>query len=156
MEAVKYKTKVDLWLLLVLMLVGVVSPLVIVLVLVLESGWTTEEIIILAVAAGAMFVAVTATFLLSYFAACYMLDEKGLTVRNTFFKKKTIPYSNIISFEEAINIFNRPKTWTAPLSVTGIKVEYFKENGNKSWFFIAPQKKQEFMQDLQNRISKNP
>jgi len=149
----KFKTRIDWWLVLILIALGVIMPVV--LVLGISLNWYKEgEGLIVAIIAGVVFVIIITLFVLSFLATYYMLDVQGLTVRNTFFYKKTVPYGKIISVKESVNIVNRPKTWAAPLSVVGIRVDYVKENGNKSWFFIAPKNRQEFMQQLQNRIYK--
>jgi len=111
------------------------------------------EAIIIGITAAFMFVLVVAIFVIGLVAVNYELNEQGLTTRNIFFKKKIVPYDKVIAVKESVNIVNRPKTWTAPLSVVGIQIDYYKENGNKSWFFISPKDRQEFIEFLQNRIT---
>jgi len=152
MEAKKFRTRVDWWIAMVLFLTGVVMPLVFVLGIIMEWFVGTDAIVI-GITAGFMFVLIAAIFTLSYIATYYELNEQGLISRNTFFVKKTVPYDKIVSIKESVNIINRPKTWTAPLSVRGIRVDYITEDGRQSWFFIAPQNRQEFIKLLQNRIS---
>jgi len=152
MEEIKHRTKIDWWIALILFVVGVIVPLIFVLGIFLnwfESG----ETIGIAISAGSMFLIIIIMFILSYIATYYRLDDQGLIVRNTFFFTRTVPYNKIISVKESINIINRPRTWAAPLSCVGIRINYVNEAGAESWFFIAPRNRQIFMQQLQSKIN---
>ena len=152
MEIKTFKTRIDWWTAIILIIVGVIMPLVFVLGIILE-WFTGADAVIMGITAGFTAALVIAVFALCYIATYYELNEQGLITRNIFFKKKKISYNKIVSIKESVNIINRPKTWTAPLSVVGVRVDYIKEDGTNSWFFIAPKNRQEFMRLLQSRIS---
>jgi len=150
-----FRTRVDWWIILIILLVGLGTPAWLVIAIVLEwvQGLGAMLSIVFVVLFGVLPLVII--FFLSYFATYYRLGENELMTRNFFFTKKTIPYGNIISIAESVNVINRPKTWLAPLSIVGIRIDYIKENGDPSWFFIAPQKRQEFINLLQSKIAKN-
>ena len=156
MNAIKYKTKIDWWIALLLAIAGLVMPAVF--AIGIFVGWFAEseanEIKIIAFTAGFMFAIIAFVSAMSFIAAQYTLDREGINVRNTFFHKKRLAYSDIISFEKSVNMINRPKTWAAPFSVVGVRIDYRTESG-ETWLFIAPRKRERFMCDLQKRIDEN-
>jgi len=153
MEVKRHRTRIDWWIAIILAITGIAVPFVLILGIALQWYADNLENIIVGITAGFTFFIVIAAFLLSYFAVYYKLDESELIVRNTFFSTKRVSYDNILSVKESVNIINRPKTWAAPLSVVGIQVDYLKENGEKSWFFIAPKNRNEFIKLLQGKIN---
>jgi len=151
METKKFKTRVDWWIAAILFLVGFVMPFIFILAIILE--WVTgADAVVLGIAAAFTAALIVAVFILSYVAAYYELDAEGLMARNIFFTRKRVLYDKIVSVSESVNVLNRPKTWAAPLSVVGVRVDYIKEDATPSWFFIAPKNRHEFIQILQNRI----
>ena len=153
MEKIKIRTRIDWWIALVLFAVGAVLPMVFVLGICLD-WFANSDTVIIAITAGSLFAFIAIIVVLNFYSTYYMLDEKGLTVRNIFFHTKTVSYDDILHVEKSINIINRPKTWAAPFSVIGIQIDYKKNDKESSWFFIAPRNRQEFMEYLQNKISK--
>jgi len=151
----KYRTRIDWWIALTLFAVGVVMPVIFLIGIPLD-WYTDDETMVIIITSILSFVIVAVVTVISFVAAYYELGEKGLAVRNTFFHTRVVPYDKIISITESINIVNRPKTWAAPLSVVGVRVDYVNEDGQQSWFFIAPQNRQSFMQELTNRLNTPP
>ncbi|MCL2756214.1 MAG: PH domain-containing protein [Firmicutes bacterium] len=146
METLKYRTKIDWWL--GLLLVGLaVVPVLLVLAIVLN--WS-EAVVPLAVSAGLILMLFAVFILPGLVRPIYILDERGLTIMYGFAFDVTIPYERIVSIEESRNALS-----SMSFSLDRIKVRYKDKKGRCGWTTISPKNKQEFMQVLQDRISGN-
>ena len=127
----KFKSKVDKWIYLVLFPILALSLITIV------KGADHLSVV----------VSLTVSILLihSFFTTVYTLTDTALLVKGGIFYNLVIPYRDIISFKESNNIMASP-AW----SLDRIEIRYGGKFGKI--IIISPERKIEFMNNLQENI----
>ena len=130
----KYKSKIDWWIHLVLLLpsimvIGFIAGYIV-------SGDIRHLLSVFTFLPFAVFI--TPIWLNTY----YLLAESALLIKCGFFKAKEIPYWSIMSIKEVNNI-----TGSTALSMDRLEVKYT-ERGYIKDYLISPRNKQEFLQEI--------
>lgn len=84
-----------------------------------------------------------------YFNTCYLFTDDALIIRSGIFTKKSISYSNIVSYREGTE-----RTDSAALSKDRIVITYVTPSGRKS-ILVSPRDKFDFLTQLKISTQNN-
>lgn len=137
----KYKSKIDWWFHLVILLC--LSACVLTIVLSIKYPNVTSIIVGVLICLSVALLAFPI-----YFNTIYTLEEAALHIRCGLCMNKRIAYKDIKTMLET-----RDPSASAGLSLDRISIIYSKINGNTDEVLISPRNKQEFIKVLSERIA---
>ena len=135
----KFKSKIDLWLHLVVILFTILT-------LWLLYSYVTNKVSIVMLI---LFIAVLILIILPmYLFTYYVFEDLYLRIRCGLMVNIKIYYKDIVSLKESKNLISSPA-----LSMDRIEIKYYK-NFHSDFIIISPERKQEFIDELNKKIVK--
>ena len=133
----KYKSKVDIWLIILILLITFFFFFTYTLSLIDKSAGNINSIVNLF-----FYIFIIFVLWVPFFNTYYVISDRLIKVRSSFFYWE-IPVDKIVSIQSKFSLISAPA-----LSLHRLKITYLNEEGKNRYLLISPKNKSEFLDKL--------